>query len=73
MSHIISYAASPYLLYTSAQLRIERVFLNGSMHSTLYSGGSAILALDFDYRYTIIIYYSYYARVCIRMCTHDYV
>ena len=39
----------PYLLLATNN-NIWRVFLDGSMYSTIYSGGSGV-AIDFDFRY----------------------
>ncbi len=47
--------ASPFLLFTRLSHVIQRVYLDGTMYSTVYTGGSNVRGLDFDFRYMISV------------------
>ncbi len=54
--------ASPFLLFTRTLNIIQRVYLDGTMYSTVYTGGSNVRGLDFDFRYILLDYWCYCNR-----------
>lgn len=63
-------AASPYLLFTRYSSNIQRVYLDGTMYTTIYSGGYTS-ALDFDYRYRAIETLNNFISKCYFCCTGE--
>lgn len=45
------FIASPYLLFTRYPNAIQRVSLDGTLYSDVYTDGRNVRALDFDFRY----------------------